>query len=94
MQVAQASRGRGKRKRSDKGGKEDSGGQRADERTQAILRMSAEGAYRKATMAVLEQDDVLTGSECRTWAHALHPRAGDETTALVKKDDRARSKQS
>ena len=52
-------------------------------RTQTILRMIAEGAYRKATMALLEQGDVLSGAECRTWAQELHPESEHPDRALV-----------
>ena len=78
MQASQSKFGKkrkGKRKLAD-------GEEEVSARIQAIRRMIAEGAYRKATMAMLEQGDVVSGEECRKWADELHPRATRPETAL------------
>ena len=57
--------------------------ERSPERTQSILKMVAEGAYRKATMAIIAEDSIVSGKECKTWAEALHPRSQHGAGALA-----------
>ena len=71
MQASQSkfgNRRKGKRKLAD-------GDEEVSAIIQAIRKMIAEGAYRKATMAMLEQGDVVSGEECIRWAEELHPRS-------------------
>ena len=49
----------------------------AEAKRTAIIRMVEEGAYRKATMAMLEQGEVVPGKEALGWAHRLHPESED-----------------
>ena len=46
--------------------------------------MIAEGAYRKATLSLMEPGEVVSGSDCRTWAELLRPPTGDISQALTR----------
>ena len=83
MQVARARRGRGQRRKRNADEEDPDEAERSPERTQSILKMVAEGAYRKATMAIIAEDSIVSGKECKTWAEALHPRSQHGAGALA-----------
>ena len=87
MQVARGRKGRPKRKPKGQDSTESEPQERSEERKNAIVKMVAEGAYRKATMAMIKQGEVITGSECGHWADVLHPRLGNQDGVLTQPKD-------
>ena len=87
MQVARGRKGRTKRKPKGQDNTEGEPQERSEERKNAIVKMVAEGAYRKATMAMIKQGEVITGSECGHWADVLHPRSRNQEGVLTQPKD-------
>ena len=87
MQVARGKKGRTKRKPKGHDNTEGEPQERSEERKNAIVKMVAEGAYRKATMAMIKQGEVIIGSECGKWADVLHPRAASDSGVLTQPKD-------
>ena len=51
----------------------------------AVVKMVAEGAYRKATMAMIAEGSILSPEDSRHWASALHPSASDAASVFTRR---------